>query len=168
MKSKVSKKEGYSIGFLRFSKEFKAAAKTLGQKGPQEHLYGSVPHYLLCHALELLLKAYLKTVGQNDHDLKTYGHNLEKLLREAKNKGLDKHVSLIKSEVRVISKINPYYKEKQLEYLVPIGIRSFPSLCELESVFDRLCMAIEPLCKQDSALRAKKQNQSKRSRKPTA
>jgi hypothetical protein len=168
MKSKASKKEGYSIGFLRFSKEFKAAAKTLGQKDPQGDLYGTVPHYLFCHALELLIKAYLKTVGHNDHDLKTYGHDLEKLLRKAKNGGLDKHVALSNPEVRAISKINPYYKEKQLEYLVPIGPRSFPSLTQIESVLDRLYRVIEPLCKQDSALKAKNQIQSKKSLKPTA
>jgi hypothetical protein len=164
MKSKAPKKEGYSIGYLRFAKEYKAAAETLVDN-PQGLFF--VTYYLFCHALELLIKAYLKAVGFGEDDLKTkYRHNLEKLLQEAQNNGLDKYVSLSGSEVEVISQINAYYKNKELEYLI-LGFKFFPPLNELKSVLDRLCNIIEPLCKKNSALKAKKQIEAKKSLKPS-
>jgi hypothetical protein len=106
-------------------------------------------------------------VGFGEDDLKTkYRHNLEKLLQEAQNNELDKYVSLSSSEVEAISKINANYKNKELEYLIR-GFKFFPPLNELKSVLDRLCNIIEPLCKKNSALKTKKQIETKKSLKPS-
>ena len=51
-----------------------------------------VPYLLLCQATELGLKAFLLSRGMTKHDLRSkFGHNLTKLLGEAKSRGLDKY-----------------------------------------------------------------------------
>src|ERR1700676_1152124 len=56
----------------------------------QQNLYSSGPYILLAHAIELLLKAYLKGVaalkpGPKEED---HGHDIDRLLDEAKKAGL--------------------------------------------------------------------------------
>src|ERR1700680_2344684 len=56
----------------------------------QQNVYSSGPHILLAHAIELLLKAYLKGVAAMKPSPKEedYGHDIDRLLDQAKNAGL--------------------------------------------------------------------------------
>lgn len=56
----------------------------------QHNLHSSGPHILLAHAIELLLKAYLKGVAALKPAPKEedYGHDIDRLLDQAKKAGL--------------------------------------------------------------------------------
>jgi HEPN domain-containing protein len=45
-------------------------------------------YFLLCHSIELALKAYLTLHGESESDLIKIGHDLKKLLRHARKLGL--------------------------------------------------------------------------------
>jgi hypothetical protein len=45
-------------------------------------------YFLLCHAIELALKAFLTLHGASEPDLKKIGHDLKKLLKHAEKFGL--------------------------------------------------------------------------------
>jgi ribosomal protein S14 len=74
--------------------------------------------FLLGHALELYFKAFLASQGMTDKDLKNrvIGHDLIACLRECRDRGLHQYVSLSRTQVRQIARVNFYYKEKHLEY----------------------------------------------------
>lgn len=70
---------------LERAEEFYTAFKDLPERAPP-----SWPRYfLLCHAVELALKAYLAMHGKTMGNLKNeFGHNIERLLDEAVRAGL--------------------------------------------------------------------------------
>jgi hypothetical protein len=45
-------------------------------------------YFLLCHSIELALKAFLTFHGESESDLKLIGHDLKKLLKHAERCGL--------------------------------------------------------------------------------
>jgi hypothetical protein len=62
-----------------------------------EKAYYSVPetppfswprYFLLCHSIELALKAFLTLHGESESDLKSAGHDLKKLLKRTERRGL--------------------------------------------------------------------------------
>src|SRR5690349_15675649 len=80
------------IGILLFGESFLKAARHL-QKSTEDHslkLRFDAPVYnLYAHAIELMLKAYLRTKGVTIEDLETiYGEDLEKLYTECTYYGL--------------------------------------------------------------------------------
>jgi hypothetical protein len=77
------------FGFYAYADQFYDAFYKLGA----DHLHPSVSwprYFLLCHAIELALKAYLAKVGMMPKRLrsKRYGHNLTRLATDAIKKGL--------------------------------------------------------------------------------
>src|SRR3981081_514159 len=74
-----------AFDLLDLAEEFFQAFKDL-PLGEKMH---SWPRYfLLCHAIELVLKAFLATRGVDDKQLKRYGHGLSDLLVSSKKQGL--------------------------------------------------------------------------------
>src|SRR4051812_25681662 len=73
------------VGFYRFGVEFYSAHLAL-------HTYGSSPVnlFLLGHAIELFLKFFLLSKGVSlDHLKRKLVHNLEKILIESKQNGIE-------------------------------------------------------------------------------
>jgi hypothetical protein len=90
-------------GFFHNGKEFFDTAKTFNQTAH----FSPIPYYLFCHAIELLLKAFLLANGISKKDLPKrdiYGHNLEKILKKANELGLGKFVTIIPEQKREIEK----------------------------------------------------------------
>jgi hypothetical protein len=78
-----------SIPYLIYADQFYDAFNELGP----DHLHPSISwprYFLLCHAVELALKAYLLSRGASWKEVTTRDirHNFNKLLDEAVNKGL--------------------------------------------------------------------------------
>ena len=70
--------------YLERAEQFYEAFYDLPKREPP-----SWPRYfMLCHAIELALKAYLAAHGATAQELKNFRHNLTALLEEAINKGL--------------------------------------------------------------------------------
>ena len=83
----------YARDHLQRANEFLQAFKALPEGVPP-----SWPRYfLLCHAIELALKAYLlsRRWTRKTLKMKKYGHELKELLREATNEGLQLSASAV-------------------------------------------------------------------------
>jgi hypothetical protein len=74
--------------------------------------------YLVCRALELVLKAFLSLKGQPLERLAggEYGHDLEKLLAAAVQQGLLDLVVVEERQLIEIRRASKYYAEKVFEY----------------------------------------------------
>jgi hypothetical protein len=72
-----------ALGLWNFAWEYAEAAKKVVGEPELKH----VAYYLICHSIELALKAFLRAKGKEMDDLKKLGHNLEATLREAERLG---------------------------------------------------------------------------------
>jgi HEPN domain len=116
---------------------YSAAASHLLQDGGAETFLPCV--FLLLHALELHLKAFLISKGVSDKQLRVLGHDLLACLRACKEQGLGQHIEMSWQQLTQIARANAYYKEKELEYFVPQAKR-------LGNV-ERLLKSVEQLAK---------------------
>ncbi len=133
------------LGFWRYARTFLVSAETLHQETP-DHLY-PVDYYLVCHSLELSLKAYLSTRSFTLEYLKDKnGHDLNRLFRESMSLGLQGHVSFSVAHIKAIEVISPIYKGKELEYVEP-GPKTLPDWELLRSAADSLLTGIEAICR---------------------
>lgn len=124
------------------SDEFLEAARVLQATPPVRVSYWSPTYYLLGHAAELLLKAFLYKHGLSIRELKKINHDLVKLASRARALGLPEKVHLTQ-----IGYLADTYKEKSFEYRTK-ATNTFPCLDllteEIEmlqsAVFDKLCI----------------------------
>lgn len=103
--------------------EFHEAYLAIERDTLNRHDFIGMRHYLLCHAMELILKSWLVDTGQyNEEKLKSkFGHDLEKLVRRAiQVYGSSNELSEC---AEFASILNPDYKNKGYEY--PINHGSF-------------------------------------------
>jgi hypothetical protein len=78
--------------------------------------------YLLCHALELAMKSWLRNEGFTVKQLMRFDHNLIALLSEL----VDNHGVVLPPEaIQTIELANHYYNTKQYEYFVS-GSKTLP------------------------------------------
>jgi hypothetical protein len=71
--------------FLRMAEQFFGGYKLIPDRFPIDF----AKYFLFCHAIEVGLKAYLLKTGTTVHEVRDrYGHNLGRLLRDAKARGL--------------------------------------------------------------------------------
>jgi hypothetical protein len=107
------------IDFLVYATRYQQAAEAVTSSEGSKVGIDIVPYQLLAQSLELLLKSYIwfiDDVGTNKLRSK-YGHNIVKLWKHSKEKGLLNHIQTIDDRESVISLIGKYYKDKQLCYL---------------------------------------------------
>ena len=101
-------------------KEFADAANTLYKASQDQHVHPSWPiHFVTCQALELYLKAFLRANGASLDELRDrrkLGHDLQRILCEAKQKGLDKVVAITGDEEHIIKILNAHYKNRDFQY----------------------------------------------------
>ncbi len=103
------------IGLQIFAADFLAGAKAIP---PPDVPFAPTQPYLVCHALELALKAFLSLKGYPLDNLAggKFGHDLESLLDEAKRNGLDDFVKLEEDQKFQIVRASNYYASKAFEY----------------------------------------------------
>ncbi len=136
-------------GFFYYGREFFDTAKTFKHSAH----FSPVPYYLFCHAIELLLKAFLLANGISKKDLpkrNIYGHNLERILKRANELGLGAIVTITPEQEREIQKANKYYTSKGFEYFDVIGMTKayskLPDLSVLDHVASILLTQLEAVC----------------------
>ena len=135
----------YPIGFYQYGQDFLEATKTRRRARPNS----TVPHFLCCQAIEHGLKAFLSWKGYAISDLrsKKYGHDLTKLLGEAKGKSLDDFVTLTANEQKTIAAATAFYDSallgttgkrkvsKRLQYFDPFtSVQGHPGLPDLRTL----------------------------------
>lgn len=94
-----------------------AAAKVLHDSGGTDTFRPSL--FLLLHALELFLKAFLVSQGMTEKQLRAISHDLLACLRACQARGFSRYVDLSWREQLQIGRLNRYYQNKELEYFVP-------------------------------------------------
>lgn len=112
----------YSLGT-----EFLEAAKVLMNTPPNRLGYSASAYYLIGHASELFLKAYLHTKGIPIKELKAAGHDLSRLLKLTKKHGLP-----LIDDLPQLKLLSLMYKQKRFEYKIKRKLE-LPPLGELFS-----------------------------------
>lgn len=134
-----------SAGLWRFGRDYLHAA-TLVHAGVKNKF--SVPaYYLVGHAIELTLKAFLVARGVPVTELakRRYGHNLVALLNRARRHRLGQFVKLDRSEIEAIGDLNAQYADKRFEYIVS-GPASLPPFAGLVFLTTALVTSLEQFC----------------------
>lgn len=138
------------IALWVYADAYRNAAKLLGATPAT---YDPVRYYLICHAIELALKAYLAVCGSTMADLSdaALGHNLDAILKEAEAKNVAHLVPLSPVEAGEIVKASNYYSGKVFEYpAVAEAMKAYsgrPDFDLLVCVADKLVVGTEASCK---------------------
>lgn len=109
------------VGFALYANEFFIAGASIPQdsRARGNTTFTPVPYYLFCRALELILKAYLlaQNVADEEKLKKRFGHDLERLWREAKDHGIMGILGASGPHFEAdLTSANTYYKGKVFEY----------------------------------------------------
>jgi hypothetical protein len=126
-----------------YARDFLSAAQTFD---PPKNRFSPVPYYLICHSVELSLKAFLFSAGFKKNDRKRLNHDLEKALRAAEANGLSAHLEITSNDRELFQKANRLYPKKEFEYFESLETIYDPHNFELEALESfalRLYEAIE-------------------------
>lgn len=123
----VANVDGYWL--RNYAADFLAAAQAF--QAP-ENRFSPVPYYLICHSIELALKAFLFTAGYKKKDRKKLNHDLEKALEAAEENGLAQYIKISKKERKSIKKANKLYLRKEFEYVESLDTIYYPHDFELD------------------------------------
>ena len=148
----VNEQKTSAFGLWRFSRDYLNAAIAVKQpaQSVQDKLKQevSIPAYFLVgHAIELALKAFLRAKGMLVEELRSmqYGHNLDALARESRRRKLGAVVKLTRTEFNAVLLLNLSYKPKELEYIVT-GARRLPDYADLVTIAQKLIQGLEGYC----------------------
>ncbi|WFU68637.1 hypothetical protein [Bradyrhizobium sp. CB2312] len=135
-----------AIGLVTDAKEMLMAAEILNGSGVWE--VERPTYYLLGHATEIILKAFLLAGGEELDQLKNlYGHDIAKSAKkvvEAKHNAIS---SIVDEYLPDIELLNFYYKAKELEYRVT-GTKWSPQKERLIALLHAVIPLIEPVAYQ--------------------
>lgn len=145
-KSHLDQSRTTPVGMMRYAIDFHAAAlavdDALGSQPGYEIIAPAPAYYLLGHALELALKAYLLEKGKSlVHVKHTLRHDLGRCLAEAEDAGLSTMVALSDADRELIRVLNALYSDKQFEY-IETGAKTFPMFGSLQVVIRRVLIGV--------------------------
>ncbi len=106
------------IEFMTYANRYYDAEKALrGQT--RDEWFDPIPYHLLCQSLELHLKSFIWLCDglPRDRFRREYGHNIIKLWRHAKLRGINKYCAVTQLRDDTINLIGPYYKDRKFGYL---------------------------------------------------
>lgn len=137
------------IEFMQYATHYQKAAELISTKSKTDVWFDPLPYQLLCQALELHLKSYVWLTDKHSRNKikNKYGHDIEKLWRHSKQRGLNKYCipTILRNET--IQLVGPYYKSRKFTYLdLPMSWEGIPSLRAQPkslAVLMRLCKQLE-------------------------
>jgi hypothetical protein len=105
--------------FMVYGKRYREAAEVWRRTAKSDRRFDPVSYQLLCQSLELHLKSFiwLKDGVGNDVMKKRYGHDIAKLWKDAKAKGISKFAKVTPRRDSAIELLSPYYRKRQFNYL---------------------------------------------------
>jgi hypothetical protein len=137
------------IAFFTYANRYADAANRLLDVPSRVEGFDPVPIFLLCQSLELHLKGYLwlKT-GISSMDLKMkYGHDLNKLWKDAKAEGLNAYAKVTPQRDTAIKFLALYYKDRKLNYfdleMFVVGSQTLKGAKAELSTVKKLCRRLE-------------------------
>ncbi|MDO8827253.1 hypothetical protein [Methylophaga sp.] len=122
----------------RYAEDFLAAARAF--KAPNNR-FSPVRYYLICHSIELALKAYLFTAGYKKKDRKKLNHDLVEALIAAEKNGLSEYFQITLKERESVEKANALYPKKEFEYFESLKTIYDPHEFDLD-VLDELAQRL--------------------------
>ena len=140
------------IGLWVYAERYRDGALRLSATENAE--YDPVRHYLVCHAIELALKAFLSLRGMTLLELSegAYGHNLDTILASADSKGMAEFVSLTDEHRAEIRDATLYYAGKVFEYPAlseaVVAYKRAPDISILLSAASALIEALAEPCRE--------------------
>jgi hypothetical protein len=133
------------LGLHMYAESYLAAAQALPKpKVPFE----PVRPYLVCHSIELALKAYLSLRGTAMIELAggAFGHNLDYLLTNAVESDLAKLAALTDEQSNVIRLATTYYAGKVFEYpAIGEALSAYPQSPSIDLLFEAADCLVEAL-----------------------
>lgn len=135
------------VALQLYAEKYLGAAQALPKP---EVPFEPVRPYLVCHAIELGLKAYLSLKGKEMLDLADgqFGHKLSTILKAAEDAGLLTMVPLSEAHREAICLAETYYAGKVFEYpAVGESLSAYPSMPPLETLFDAAALLSSSLAK---------------------
>ena len=137
-----------AVGLARYARDYYEAAEAaddvLGNKPGYEMSAPAPVMYLVAHAIELVLKAYLRHCGQSVRDIKKLSHGLVGCWKAAVDLGLNDHMTLTDQEVETLRLISRLHASTELRY-IQTGYKVRPSYGPLQELAERLLDAICPV-----------------------
>lgn len=121
-------------GLLNYAKEYYSAYELIQGQQPDFVKFFAVKYYLLCHSLELTMKAWLKKKGATYKQIKSMGHDLEKIMIVLHD---DHDLLFDAASQEMISLVNQYYSKKEFEYALR-GSKSVPVITDLAQTVNLL------------------------------
>lgn len=136
------------MGLSNAARKYLDAAEIL-----QRHTKGvCMPAYFVaCQGLELTLKACLRGCGSSEKQLRRLGHDLEKLADRALKECPDGLIAFSETERVIVSLINMYYQDRDLQY-TRSEYKELPALGALLEVCKRLWRTTRKFCVEKQAL----------------
>lgn len=133
-----------SMGISNSAEEFLKSARTLRSVHHKVRFF--IPTYFcICQSIELSVKGFLRGKGFTDKQLRQIGHDLVAAFQEAQANGLQELISFTDEDLAVVDLINPYYKQKDLQYSIS-GLKSIPEIDALIAVGERLWESTRQFC----------------------
>ena len=133
------------LGLHVYAESYLLAAQALPEsKVPFE----TVRPYLVCHAIELALKAFLSLRGSAMVELADgpYGHNLDSLLAKSIEANLTEFASLSDAQKSALRSATTYYGGKVFDYpAVGEALSSYPQMPAIPALFDVATTLVEAL-----------------------
>ena len=138
------------VGLQHYAADFLSVAKAVP---PPNVPFAPARPYLICHALELALKAFLSLRGRLSLEQlsdRKFGHNLQRLLAEAERHGLNELIDVTENQKSQIERASIYYSSKCFEYpAVGEALCAYPKMPDatvLEDTAEALITALREPC----------------------
>jgi hypothetical protein len=132
-----------AAGYVSDARAYLRAAKTLASMNDRRS-YESPVYFLLCHAIELLLKGFVLARGGDGKELRNNNkvrHQLAELHIRAKSLGLPSGDRI--SEV--VERLAPLHADFAFRYRNPRGFTQDPDASEVAMAVEELMTQVEPL-----------------------
>jgi hypothetical protein len=128
-----------AVAFLTHAKPYLQAAREL-IRGKSTLIYPQ--YFLLCHAMELVLKSYLACQGATESELRGLRHDLLLAYARARKKGFVPSDARIPEIIRWMS---PFHEELVFRYHKTSRTVQLPVSNELADVVSGLILQVEPV-----------------------
>ena len=138
--------------FVIYAEDFYKASVAYNPQRP----FSPVKYFLLCHSIELSLKAYLllKGVTREEIQQKSLGHNLSNILAKCEKLAVRGIVQFSESQKLIISELNKWYSRKGFEYFelenLTSGTSKLPDIALIQELAKLLIDSIKEPCQKEA------------------
>jgi hypothetical protein len=135
-------KEYVAIGHITDAKAYLRAAQLIESADPD--LPSSPTYFLLCHAIEIVLKAYILAAGGTEKELRP--QKVRHHLDELRNRAVALGYSPSEKTTAVIDMLAPYHANHSFRYRDP-GFKTYPTTGEVILSLETMLAQTEPIAR---------------------